>query len=130
MKGMIESKLASPGLNLSYCSWLLMDFFSAILVVVPLIIPLADKFNVDPCTSGDFLATWASATTHLHGSTSSSPALVSTAHRDLYRHGAFLLILAHSRADHLLAPDLYLPKWLLDIQFDGSQKSKMLFANP
>ena len=54
MKGMIESKLAfllvlNLFLLLVGC---MMDIFSAILVVVPLIIPLADKFNVDPVHLG------------------------------------------------------------------------------
>jgi len=54
MKGMIESKIAfllvlNLFLLLVGC---MMDIFSAILVVVPLIIPLADKFHVDPVHLG------------------------------------------------------------------------------
>jgi tripartite ATP-independent transporter DctM subunit len=54
MKGMIESKIAfllvlNLFLLLVGC---MMDIFSAILVVVPLIIPLAEKFQVDPVHLG------------------------------------------------------------------------------
>jgi tripartite ATP-independent transporter DctM subunit len=54
MKGMIESKLAfllvlNLFLLLVGC---MMDIFSAILVVVPLIVPLAEKFQVDPVHLG------------------------------------------------------------------------------
>jgi TRAP-type C4-dicarboxylate transport system permease large subunit len=54
MKGMIESRIAfllvlNLFLLLVGC---MMDIFSAILVVVPLIIPLAEKFQVDPVHLG------------------------------------------------------------------------------
>jgi len=54
MRGMIESKIAfllvlNLFLLLVGC---MMDIFSAILVVVPLIIPLAEKFQVDPVHLG------------------------------------------------------------------------------
>jgi len=54
MKGMVESKI---GFLLMLNIFLLavgcmMDIFSAILVVVPLIVPLAEKFQVDPVHLG------------------------------------------------------------------------------
>ena len=54
MKGMIESKIAFLlVLNLFLLVvGCMMDIFSAILVVVPLIIPLAHKFHVDPVHLG------------------------------------------------------------------------------
>jgi tripartite ATP-independent transporter DctM subunit len=120
MKGMIESKLAfllvlNLFLLLVGC---MMDIFSAILVVVPLIIPLADKFNVDPVHLGViFLAnlgigynTPPIGLNLFIASTRFERPIV-----DLYRATVpFLLILLLTLALITYWPSLslYLPKWV------------------